>query len=331
MTSVIRIVAAILVLLLLFAVAVALLMRTPGTSYAGELPELTDAQGELAERLRGHVEVLAGEYPDRNYSNPEQYRAAEAYIADQLEGYGYDVSFEDVPDAEGARNVIAERSGNSAPDEVVVVGAHYDSAPSTPGADDNASGVAGALELARRFAKRGNDRTIRFVLFANEEPPWFRSDSMGSRIHAQQAAERGDDIVIMFALEMLGYYADESGSQNYPPGLEYFYPDTGDFIAFVTSTGYRSQLRRTVSTWRKNVPFPSEGLSAPRQVQGVDFSDHAEFWAADYPALMVTDTAFMRNPHYHQQSDTPETLDYDRFARVVDGLEPVVADWATSD
>jgi Zn-dependent M28 family amino/carboxypeptidase len=227
--------------------------------------------------------------------------------------------------------VIAERSGNSAPDEVVVVGAHYDSAPSTPGADDNASGVAGALELARRFAKRDTDRTIRFVLFANEEPPWFRSDSMGSRIHARQAAERGDDIVIMFALEMLGYYADESGSQNYPPGLEYFYPDTGDFIAFVTSTGYRSQLRRTVSTWRKNVPFPSEGLSAPRQVQGVDFSDHAEFWAADYPALMVTDTAFMRNPHYHQPSDTPDTLDYDRFARVVDGLEPVVADWATSD
>lgn len=301
----------------------------PGSSYQGELPSLSDSQSTLSERLRAHVEVLADQYPDRNFTNPKQYRAAEAYLAQQLQSFGYEVSFEEVPHAKGARNIIVERKGRARPDEIILVGAHYDSALPTPGADDNASGTAGVVELARHFADREPDRTMRFVLFVNEEPPFFRTDNMGSHIHAMSARERGDDIVLMVSLEMLGFYSDAPGSQSYHSALQYFYPDRGNFIAFVSSLDYRDELRRSIATFREQANFPSEGLAAPAGFSGVDFSDHMPFWNAGYPALMITDTAFLRNHHYHKSTDTPDTLDYESFARVVDGLVPVMEAWAS--
>jgi Zn-dependent M28 family amino/carboxypeptidase len=314
-------------LLLVVGVAV-YLSWMPDSSFQGDLPALSDSQRALSQRLRGHVEVLAEEYPDRNFANPEQYKAAEAYLTEQLEGFGYEVSFEEVPHAKGARNVIAEREGTTVPDEVILVGAHYDSATPTPGADDNASGTAGVIELARHFAQRDLERTIRFVLFVNEEPPFFRTEYMGSHVHASSARKRGDNIVLMVSLEMLGFFSDAPKSQSYGSALKYFYPDRGNFIAFVSSLDYRDELRRSIATFRDRAQFPSEGLAAPAGFSGVDFSDHMPFWNAGYPAMMVTDTAFLRNHHYHKATDTPDKLDYESFARVVDGMAPVIEAWA---
>ncbi|QDG49558.1 M28 family peptidase [Persicimonas caeni] len=316
------------VLLIAMAGVAVFLSWMPGDSYEGELPELTGEQRALSERLRTHVEVLAADYPERNFTNVEQYRGAEAYLVGELKGIGYEVTFEEVENAKGARNIIAEREGATRPDEVIVVGAHYDAEHTNPGADDNASGTAGVVELARRFAERTPARTIRFVLFVNEEPPFFRTENMGSHVHAQNARERGDNIVLMMSLEMLGYYDDAPGSQRYHSFLKYFYPDRGNFIAFVSSLGNRAELRRSIAVFREQAKFPSEGLAAPEGFSGIDLSDHMPFWNADYPALMVTDTAFLRNTNYHKETDTPDSLDYERFARVVDGLEPVVWEWA---
>jgi Zn-dependent M28 family amino/carboxypeptidase len=316
-------------LLLIVGVAV-YLSWMPGSSFEGDSPELSEAQRALSERLRGHVELLANEYPDRNFTNAVQFQAAEAYLSEQLESFGYSVTFEEVPHAKGARNVVAERAGKTLPDEIIVVGAHYDSATPTPGADDNASGTAGVVELARHFAELSPERTLRFVLFVNEEPPFFRTEYMGSHIHASSARDRGDNIVLMLSLEMLGFFSNAPDSQSYHSGLKYFYPDQGNFIAFVSSLDYRDELRRSIAVFRDQARFPSEGLAAPAGLSGVDFSDHMPFWNAGYPALMVTDTAFLRNHHYHKPTDTPDTLDYDSFARVVDGLVPVIAAWAGS-
>jgi Zn-dependent M28 family amino/carboxypeptidase len=304
-------------------------MWMPGSSFEGPLPELTDAQGESAGRLRGHVEQLAGDIGARHVRRPEAYADAARYITETLEAAGYAPSFHDYEvGGESFRNVEVEVEGSSRAEELVIVGAHYDTAGPTPGADDNASGVAGTLELARRFADASPERTIRFVLFANEEPPYFQTMGMGSRAYAARSARRGEDITVMLSLEMLGYYSEVPSSQEYPFVLDLFYPDRGDFIAFVGNLANRGAVTRSIGRFRETTEFPSEGLTAPTLVPGVSFSDHWAFWQEGFPALMVTDTAFFRNPHYHQLTDTPDTLDYERMARVVDGIEEVVREWA---
>jgi Zn-dependent M28 family amino/carboxypeptidase len=265
-----RIVLVVAVCMLVVVGVVVYLSWMPGGSFQGDLPALSDSQRKLSERLRGHVEVLAEEYPARNYANPDQYKAAEAYLAEQLEHFGYEISFEGVPHAKGARNIIAEREGSTVPGEIILVGAHYDSATPTPGADDNASGTAGVVELARHFADRAADRTIRFVLFVNEEPPFFRTENMGSHVHATTARDRGDNIVVMISLEMLGFFSDAPDSQSYHSVLKYIYPSRGNFIAFVSSLDYRDELRRSIATFRGRAKFPSEGLAAPAGFSGVD-------------------------------------------------------------
>jgi hypothetical protein len=303
-----------------------LMFGMPGESYRGELPPATDRQAELAERLRGHVETLAGEYPGRHPGNPD-YEEAREFIVSELEGMGYEPELETF-EARGfeCANVVVEVGGEGS-DEVVVVGAHYDAVRNTPGADDNASGVAGLIEVARAFADASPERTLRFVFFANEESPYFRTDGMGSLQYARRAREAGESIVAMLSLEMLGYYTDEAGSQEYPPLLSWFYPDRGNFIGFVGNFSSREVVKRSIGTFRRAVDFPSYGFAGPGFVPGVGLSDHSAFWMVDYPALMVTDTAFYRNPHYHRPSDRPETLDYGRFGRVVDGVIEVVEEW----
>lgn len=303
------------------------MIRMPGDSHNGPLPPLTAAEGALSLRLRGHVEMLAGGIGERNTMRYPALQRAAAYIAGSFGELGLPLR-EEPYSAEGKRvaNIEAQLQGTSQPEEIVVIGAHYDSVFGSPGANDNASGVAALLELARLFKEASPARTLRFVAFANEEPPYFQTALMGSRVYATGAARRGERIVAMLSLETIGYYSDAAGSQNYPPPFSLFYPDSGNFIGFVSNLASRSLLQRCIATFRRTTPFPSEGLAAPEIIPGIGWSDQWAFWREGYPALMVTDTAPYRYPYYHDPGDTPERLDYDGMARVVAGIERVVED-----
>jgi Zn-dependent M28 family amino/carboxypeptidase len=208
----------------------------------------------------------------------------------------------------------------------VVVGAHYDTVPGSPGADDNASAVAALIELAGMLGKE--NLPIRFAAFANEELPYFMGPDMGSWVSAKRSRERGEKLRGMLSLEMLGYYSDRPGSQRYPAPLGLFYPDRGNYIAFVGDLGAFGLVRRSVAAFRKHSSFPSQWLAGPASIPGVTHSDHWSFRNLGYPAIMVTDTAYNRNPNYHLASDTPDTLDYERMARVTLGLAGVLRELA---
>ena len=308
-----------------FAVLVAALVASlhymtamPGDSHPGPLPPLSHEGVELAKRLQRHVSELA-----RTERNVDLERSAK-YIEGAFAARG--IAAESHWFESGGRRVRNVESPGAAS---IVVGAHYDSVPGSPGADDNASGVAVMIELAGILEKE--KLGIRFVAFANEERPYFRSPEMGSWHSAKRSRERGEELRAMFALEMLGYYRDEPGSQRYPAPLGFFYPDRADFIGFVGDLGVRDLVHKAIASFRKHAAFPSQGVSAPPLVRGVDQSDHWAFRKHDYPAMMVTDTAFNRYPHYHLPSDTPEKLDYERLARVTLGLAGVIRELATEN
>jgi Zn-dependent M28 family amino/carboxypeptidase len=220
-------------------------------------------------------------------------------------------------------NIEAEIRGADA--KILLIGAHYDSVFGSPGANDNGTGVAATLALARRFATAKPKRSLRFVAFVNEEPPYFLSGEMGSLVYARRCKERGDKISAMISLETIGYFSDAAHSQTYPsPGLGLFYPKVGNFIGFVSNVQSRALLRRVIALFRKHAKIPSEGAALPAFIPGVSWSDQWSFWRHGYPAIMVTDTAPFRYPHYHSSSDTPDKLDYDRFTLVVSGMEKVI-------
>lgn len=303
----------------------------PGASWSGPLSDLTETQAQVQGNLRRHVRKLAGQIGVRHAHMRDSLERAAAYVDTQLQSYGYETTCQ-VYEADGTtvRNIIAEVPGETRPGEIVVVGAHYDTDINSPGADDNASGVAGLLEMARMYRGLRTERTVRFVAFANEELPFFRTDDMGSLVYARTCRRRGDDIVAAIVLESIGYYSTEEGSQKYPALLGLIYPDTGDFIGFVGCSKYRDLVRRCVGTFRglEDVKMPCEGGAPPAFIDGVSLSDHWSFWQVNYPALMVTDTAPLRNPHYHKSTDLPHTLDYGRAARVTVGVARVVEDLA---
>lgn len=304
------------------------MVRMPGRSFSGPLPPLTASQTELAAQLQTDIETLAAGVGKRSTFHPASMARAGRYIIDQLEAAGY-AEHEEVFVERGSRapNIAVEIRGASLPSEIVVIGAHYDSYQGTPGADDNASGTAGVLALARRFALSNSKppaRTLRFVFFVNEEPPSFMTPDMGSWVYAKHCKARADNIVAMLSLETIGFYTDTIGYQHYPPLVGALYPERGDFIGFVGNFASRGLVKRAIGAFRANASFPSEGAALPGSVPGVGWSDHWAFWQEGYPAIMVTDTANYRNPHYHLDSDTPDKLDYPRTARVVDGLEAVV-------
>lgn len=220
-------------------------------------------------------------------------------------------------------NLEASLEGSGA-DGIIVVGAHYDTVPGSPGADDNASGVAALIEILRALRPLALRTTVKLVAFVNEEPPFFYSRQMGSSVYARAARRREDDIRLMLSLEMLGCYSSAPRSQTYPPLLRWFYPDRGDFIAFVSNLRSRRALDAVVRAFRSCSDFPVERLASPSFVPGVAWSDQVSFWHAGYPALMVTDTAFYRYPHYHRATDTPEKIAYGEMARVVDGLSKAI-------
>jgi len=222
------------------------------------------------------------------------------------------------------------RRASAAGAKTLVMGAHYDSYGHAPGANDNGTGVAAVLELARLLADlRGNGSLrIRFALFVNEEPPFFKTESMGSLVYARRLKASGEPVLGMFSLETIGFYSDAEGSQRYPWPLGLLYPTKGDFVAFVGLVSSRAFVRRTVAAFRALALFPSQGGTAPGFIPGIDWSDHWSFERLGIPALMVTDTALFRYPHYHSPADTPDKVEYERLARVVSGLERVVRAWA---
>ena len=299
----------------------------PRASYHSKLPPLSAGQEEIKDRLRMHVEKLAGEIGERNTEKSEELNAAAAYIEKRLTALGLKVSEQRYNVSEKAVfNIAAEMTGSSLRDEIIVVGGHYDSVPGSPGANDNASGVAAMLEVARLLLGKKIERTVRFVAFTNEEPPFFQTDNMGSLVYARQCRARGEKIVAMLSLETIGYYTERPGSQKYPAPFRLIYPDTGNFIGFVGNMRSRALVRRALDTFRATTPFPSEGVAAPGWIMGVEWSDHWSFGKEGYRALMVTDTAPFRYADYHEYSDTPDKLDYDRMARVVSGITEVVTD-----
>ena len=307
----------------------ALMIRMPGRPHTGALPPLAPAEEESRARLAAHVGELAGRIGERNFRRPAALAAAATYVETELAALGYQVASQPFEAAgQRFRNLEATLAGHERSDEVVVVGGHYDSVVGTPGADDNATGTAAVIELARLLRDVPLARTVRFVAFVNEEPPFFLTAHMGSRVYARAAARRGDRVVAMLSLETIGYYSDAPGSQRYPPPLGALYPSRGDFIGFVGNVASRALVRRSVAAFRRHSSFPSQGVAAPSWVPGVFWSDHDSFWREGYPAMMITDTAPFRNPAYHTAVDTPERVDYARMARVVHGIAAVVRELA---
>lgn len=284
------------------------------------------------ERLKAHVRALSETFHPRDSRHPENLERAAAYIEKALREAGGPV--ESQPYAVGGRtyrNLLTHFGPEGG--ERIVVGAHYDSAlEGTPGADDNASGVAGLLELAAWLGQHPPPIRVDVVAFTLEEMPAFRTERMGSQVYARSLRDAGVRVRGMFSLEMIGAFTDAPGTQNYPsPVLKLRYPGTGNFIAVVGRMGQGELVARVSEAMRSATPLPVESLNAPRSMEGVDFSDHASFWDVGYPAVMVTDTAFFRNPRYHQVTDTWDTLDYARMAQVVQGVQCAVQALATAD
>jgi hypothetical protein len=303
----------------------------PGRSHRGPLPPLTDEETALAASLKLHVASIAAR--EHNIAHYDELEKVARHIEAALASFGYAVGRQEFSvDGRLVRNIDAtiEPPAQKPDPEVIVVGAHYDSALGTPGANDNGSGAAAVIELARllRDLDHKSGKRIRFVLFVNEEPPYFMTEAMGSLRYARALAERRERVVAMYSLETIGFYSSEPGSQHYPAPFGLIYPDRGDFIAFVGMLGSRRLLQETLRSFRAHTAFPSIGGVAPGFIPGIAWSDHWSFAEHGFQAVMVTDTALFRYPHYHLLSDTPDKVDSEQLARVVKGIERVIRDLA---
>jgi len=303
----------------------------PGTSYSGKFQPLSEAEGETRERVEWYVRKLAVEIGDRSLAQLENLEQAAKYIENAFWGLGYEVRTQQFPVGYvNNRNIEVEIEGTSRKDEIIVIGAHYDTVRGTPGADDNASGVAALLELARLLRGRRLERTVRLVAFANEEVKPENGHTMGSYAYAGRCRLRREKIVGMLSLEMLGFYSDEEGSQRYPFPFSLFYPSKGNFIAFVGDWDSRNLVTAAVGTFRKHARFPSEGGAVPSRFRDISRSDHWGFWQHGYPGLMVTDTSNFRFKLYHTREDTLDKVNFDKLARVTIGLAATVVDLANA-
>jgi Zn-dependent M28 family amino/carboxypeptidase len=276
---------------------------------------------DLAARLRAHVEMLASTIGERNVFLPDRLAAARDYIETTWQAQGYEVGVQEY-ETHGVTcaNLEVSRLGASRPGEILLVGAHYDSVRDCPGGNDNGSGVAALLEIARHFAALAPALTVRFVAFVNEEPPFFMTRRQGSAVYAKAARARGDDIRLMVSLETMGYYSDAPKSQRYPPLFRYFYPDRGNFLGLVSDLRSRRVMRQVAKVFRERSDFPLEHTATLRWIPGIAWSDHLPFWRQGYRALMATDTAFYRYRYYHTAQDTADKLAYPAFGRATEAL-----------
>lgn len=296
----------------------------------GALEQGKDFFKQMEENLKRHTQVLSKDIGERNFIHYQNLERAANYIKQEFRNYGYEPQ-EQIYHLEDKsfRNIIATKEGKTSPDKIIVVCAHYDSVWGSPGADDNASGVAGLIELAHLLYKEDLNKTIKFIAFANEEPPFYLTEDMGSFRYAKEAKRKGEDIQAALCLESIGFYSDNRGSQSYPLGLRLFYPDKGNFIALVGNLSSRDLLKRIIKEFKKVSEFPVEYLSAPVILApAISFSDHWSFWRFGYRAVMITDTAFYRNPYYHTSDDSLEKLNYPYLSEVVIALYKVLVEFS---
>ncbi len=302
----------------------------PRQPFKGPLPELSAAQTDLAARLQTHVTAIAS--TPHNIDHYAELEAAAAYIETTLKGFGYTPTahvFE--VDGHDVRNIeiVFEPTTATPNPPCIVIGAHYDSADDVPGANDNGSAVACALELAHVLATfKPADYRLRLAFWVNEEAPYGKSPDMGSWQHAKTLKDAGENIAGMIALETLGYFSNEPGSQQFPKPFNLVYSNVGNFVAFVGLPGSRAFLRKALASFRSNTPFPSIGGVAPGFLEGIDLSDHWAFHQFGFPAIMITDTAPFRNPYYHELNDLPENVDYQSLARITTGIEKMTRELA---
>jgi len=273
----------------------------------------------VIENLYRHVEYLSVKIGDRHLWKEHSLSKAADYIESVFKVSGYTVQQQTYSCyGNSVSNLIAEKTGTD--DGVVVIGAHYDTVPGTPGADDNASAVAGMLELARLHKGSLNRKHLIFVAFVNEEPPCFGSYNMGSMVYAKHLKDRKTSVDVMISLEMIGYFCREP-IQQYPlPGMRLFYPKTADFIGVVGnfhSSKYVSFLKKGI---KRHSTINTRSLIGPEYLGGINLSDNSSFWHHGYRAVMVTDTSFFRNKNYHQETDTIDTLNFEEMTEVVKGL-----------
>ncbi|NQZ01346.1 MAG: M28 family peptidase [Bdellovibrionales bacterium] len=301
---------------------IGLLLRNPVFVQPLGKPVTGDKAEKLEQFLREHLNFLVRQSKNRNYQNLESLNKAASYIEDSF-GNHCDRVERQTYQAEGSEysNIVCHFDGIT--DELIVMGAHYDVAGNQDGADDNGSGVATILELARVIKVEGKkpQHNLQIVAYTLEEPPFFRSNLMGSYIHAESLKAKKASLRYMLSVEMVGYYSDEEGSQDYPlPLLSLFYPSTGNFLALIGGLKEFSQIRELKTALIPNLVIPLYSINSPAFVPGIDFSDHLNYWALGYKAYMLTDTAFLRNKNYHETSDTIETLNFRKMCDVVMGL-----------
>ncbi|MRR16009.1 MAG: M28 family peptidase [Deltaproteobacteria bacterium] len=277
---------------------------------------------ELTHNLYHHVDVLSREIGSRSLREPHKLCQAQNYIETFLQKIHFPYVLQSYRvNGKTFSNVIATAPGNNNPPETIVIGAHYDTILNTPGADDNASGVAVLLEMCRALQNNAPDRTVKLVFFTLEEPPVFDTEQMGSWVFATDARARGENIALMISLDMLGYYNDNEKRQQYPlPLMDLFYSDTPNFIVVAGDTPCRHLVASAADHIRRTCDFRVEDLTVPRFFPGIKLSDNLSFWKMGYKAMMITDTGFYRNPNYHTQQDTIETLNFDKLASLCEGL-----------
>jgi hypothetical protein len=307
--------------LLISALALAVVGKSPSEQALLE-------RAALKQALIADVDALAGKIGERNIGQKyESLVRAEKWLLTRLTEMGYSPRRQAYK-VEGVEvaNIDVEIPGTARGGEVVVIGAHYDSAEDAPGANDNGSGVAANLALAQALRGIKPTRTLRFVFFTNEEPPYFQTDNMGSVQYARWCKQNGDKVVAMMSLETMGYYSNEKGSQEFPKytGLGYLFPDIGNFIAFVGNWSSQAMTSGIVQSFKAASDVPVHYAHLPEFIRQAGFSDQWSFWQVGYPGLMVTDTALFRYPHYHEATDTPDKVNYEVLADVTQGLIPVI-------
>ncbi len=277
-----------------------------------------------SEILKRRVETLVTDFGPRDSEHPTNLRKVAEYIREEFKKLKRQPSEQlFVADGREFSNILVELGPET--EEVIVVGAHYDTAGPMPGADDNASGVAGLLELGRYLAKHPPKLKTILAAYCLEEPPYFRTSLMGSAIHAAEMRTKKSKIRLMLSLEMIGYFSDKADSQRYPiPALDRVYPKVGNFIGVVGTTEHVHLTNTVKAAMQDATPLPVYSINAPRLLPGIDFSDHLNFLNAGYPGIMITDTADYRNEAYHTPDDTPDRLDYKRMALVVEGVAAAI-------
>ncbi len=304
------------------------MVRMPGQSFQGETPTIADQRQDLRTSLEADVHHLSETIGMRSIARaPNQVAAAATFVENRFVELGYSPRRQEFPVGEiNCANIEVEIPGSDLAKEIVVIGAHYDSFYDTPGANDNASGTAALLALAAECSRWQPKRTLRFVAFTNEEPPYFQGPNMGSLVYAKRCKKNNEQITAVISLETIGFFTDMKGSQQYPPPFGMVYPAEGNFIGVIGCINSRKLTHRVIRKFREVAEVPSEGGALPQAIPGVGWSDHWSFWQCGYDAVMITDTAPFRYRYYHKPEDTPDKLDFDRMTLVVDAMPEVIRD-----